>query len=63
MGDVSGITALMAAAQEGHERVVKLLLQRGAEINKQKSDGFTALILAAIGGHDLLARLLRPLIP
>ncbi len=33
-GDASGVTALMLAAQEGHERVVELLLQRGAEINK-----------------------------
>ena len=29
----SGITTLMLAAQEGHERVVELLLQRGAEID------------------------------
>ena len=28
MGDVSGVTALMLAAQEGHERVVELLLRR-----------------------------------
>ena len=37
----------MGAAQEGHERAVELLLQRGAEVNKQNSDGCTALMFAA----------------
>ena len=38
--DVSGVTVLMLSAQGGHERVaVELLLQRGAEINLQNSDG------------------------
>ena len=56
--DVSGVTALMAAARYGHERMVDLLLQRGAEINKQKSDGFTALMLAAEKGHERVVELL-----
>ena len=29
----------MLAAQQGHERVVELLLQHGAEINLQNSKG------------------------
>ena len=37
-----GRTALMTAAQVGQERVVELLLQRGAEIDLQDSDGGTA---------------------
>ena len=32
----------MIAAAQGHERVVELLLQRGAEINLQNSTGGTA---------------------
>ena len=60
MGDTSGVTALMFAAQEGHERAVELLLQRGAEINKQNSDGCTALMFAAGEGHSaVVLRLLR----
>ena len=47
VGDVHGITALMHAAHQGHERVVDLLLQHGAEINLQDGNGTTALIAAA----------------
>ena len=43
-GEVSGLTLLMGAACNGHERVVELLLQHGAEINLQDSDGGTALM-------------------
>ena len=58
-GEASGLTLLMGAAVHGHERVVELLLQRGAEINVQDRNGDTALMLAAIGGHeDVCARLL-----
>ena len=46
-GGVSGITLLMFAAIHGHERMVELLLQRGAEANLQNSKGDTALMLAA----------------
>ena len=42
----SGLTLLMSAASQGHERVVELLLQRGAEIDLQSSEGLTALIIA-----------------
>ena len=45
--DVSGVTALILAADSGHERVVELLLERGAEINLQGGDGGTALMYAA----------------
>jgi len=36
---VSGLTLLMGAAMYGHERVVDLLLRRGADFNLQSSDG------------------------
>ena len=44
---VSGVTALMLAAGSGHERVVELLIRRGAEIHLQNSAGTTSLMTAA----------------
>jgi hypothetical protein len=44
-------TALMAAAENGHETTVTLLLDHGALQNVQKSGGETALALAAGNGH------------
>ena len=37
--EVSGLTLLMGAARYGRERLVDLLLQRGAKVNLQNSDG------------------------
>ena len=53
-----GSTALLLAAANGKERVVDLLLQRGAEINKQTSDSFTALMAAAHNGHERVIEVL-----
>jgi len=50
-GDVSGITLLMGAAYDGHERLVDLLLRHGAEVNQKDSDGRTALMDAATMGR------------
>ena len=47
----NGATALMLAAGNGHERVVELLIQRGAEVNLQNSEGATALMGAAYYGY------------
>lgn len=45
------ITALLAAAQHGHEAAVRLLLDWGADVSFcQKSTGWSALMLAAAGG-------------
>ena len=55
---VSGLTLLMGAAYRGHERVIELLLQRGAEINQQASNGVTALMDAASKGHERVVELL-----
>ncbi len=46
-----GMTALMKAAFFGHEPVVRVLLERGADPNLIRSDRFTALALAAFFGH------------
>ena len=44
-------TLLMAAAVGGQEAMVRMLLQRGASVNLQTSNGGTALMCAALRGH------------
>jgi ankyrin repeat protein len=45
-----GMTPLMLAAWQGHDEIVRLLVDRGAKIDYQDGDGFTAITLAA--GED-----------
>ena len=47
-----GCTALYLAAEEGDERIVRLLLQRNANVALAASDGGTALMRACYYGHD-----------
>lgn len=50
--DILGRTSLHYAAREGHESVVKRLLEcEGVEVDAEDSDGVTALHLAASEGH------------
>ncbi|CAF1355808.1 unnamed protein product [Adineta ricciae] len=52
-------TALTLSCAGGHEELVSLLLQRGANIEHRDKKGFTPLILAATAGHaNIVARLL-----
>lgn len=53
-----GMTALMKAAFFGHEPVVRLLLEHGANPNLIRNDRFTALALAAFFGHAETVRTL-----
>ena len=57
-------TALHSAAEFGHAKVVKLLLQRGADLGATDRDGKTPLHLAGdtgqIGAFLVLHRLLYP---
>ncbi len=57
--DSSGATSLLYAARGGHEGVVRLLLENGAEVNAKSSFGRTALHEAAQGGHEGVVRLLQ----
>lgn len=52
-------TALIAAAQEPHKAVVKLLLENGADVNLCSSgENLNALYAAASSGHGEVVRLL-----
>lgn len=51
-------TALMIAAGNGLEAIVKKLLARGADPKRRTADGKTAASVARDNGHDAIARLL-----
>jgi hypothetical protein len=56
---VSGQTPLSWAAEKGHEAIVKLLLERGAELEtKDNNCGQTPLSWAAEKGHEAVVKLL-----
>lgn len=48
----NGRTALHAAANNGHKKLVSFLLLRGADANARDKDGNTPLHLAAVAGHN-----------
>ena len=49
--DNAGWTALMFAAENGHEQVALVLLEAGAVVDTQLPSGHTALMFAALNGH------------
>ncbi|HKG04918.1 MAG TPA: ankyrin repeat domain-containing protein, partial [Pedobacter sp.] len=52
--------ALMGVAFKGYDRIAKLLIESGANLNLQHGNGGTALMFAAMfGRHDLLKTLLQ----
>ncbi|KAM0151017.1 hypothetical protein ACHAQE_008675 [Botrytis cinerea] len=53
-----GWTPLMHAAVRGHESIVKLLLEYGAEINAKCGDGLTSLDQAVVVGSMVIVDLL-----
>ena len=56
--ELDDTTLLMAAAAGGQEAIVRMLLQRGASVNLQISNGFTALMDAAVNGHTTIVQAL-----
>ena len=57
--DGYGRTPLWWAAENGHEMVVKLLVEKGADVNsKDDRDGWTPLWRAAENGHEAVVELL-----
>jgi hypothetical protein len=53
-----GMTALMRAAYHGRVRLVRVLLEHGADPNVTRNDNFTALSLAAFFGHAEIVEIL-----
>lgn len=51
-------TALMIACKEGHFEIVKLLLEKEANVNHQSNYGWTALMLACEKGNIKIVKLL-----
>ena len=52
-------SVLIAAASNGHDRLVeKLLLLRDVDVNQRNSLGCTPLFMAALKGHDKVVELL-----
>lgn len=56
--DRTGMTALHWAALRGHEVCVRMLLDRGAEVDVLQKGMNSPFLLAAAGGHETVARLL-----
>ena len=54
----SGVTALMAASENGHLDVVRELLAQGADVHAKTNKGATALRAAARNKHDKVRDLL-----
>ena len=54
-----GFTPLLAATDEGHAEVCKLLIEKGSDLEESDTDTqYTALHYAAINGHESLLQLL-----
>ena len=56
--DDNGQTPLLHAIEKGHQAVVKLLLENGAELESKDKNGGTPLSWAAESGHEAVVKLL-----
>jgi ankyrin repeat protein len=56
--DNSGRSLLMCASENGYTEVCKILLNKGANLDLQASNGVTALNLASQNGHKEVVKLL-----
>ena len=52
-------SALLAAAENGHESIIRLLVQFGANVRYRDNSGRSAVDLAESNGHSRVAELLR----
>jgi hypothetical protein len=58
---VGGYTAMHAAAENGHQGVIRFLAARGADLSPRLDSGETPLALAELAGQHEAAALLRSL--
>ena len=56
--DKFGQTPLLRAADAGHTKCIRMLLDKGASVKHADNEGRTALSLAATKGHKVVAKLL-----
>ena len=56
---LNGITALMRAAELGNIKLVKALIECGADVNVVSIPDWTALVMAGTGGHTEIIELLK----
>ena len=56
--DVDGWTALLAASQNGHLKVVQSLIEAGADMKACTKDGLSCLAMACQNGQHRLAKFL-----
>ncbi len=56
--DRDGLTPLIWAAIQGHEEVVRVLLEQGANLEARNNNGDTALMWASVMGHKEVVELL-----
>jgi ankyrin repeat protein len=57
--DHEGYTPRMRAAERGHVKIVRSLLQSGAKVDGERSGGPTPLMLAAMKGRLPVVKVLR----
>uniref|UniRef100_A0A452H231 Fibronectin type-III domain-containing protein n=2 Tax=Gopherus agassizii TaxID=38772 RepID=A0A452H231_9SAUR len=57
--DKLGFTALMVASQKGYDRLVKILVQNGTDVNQKNGSGKDSLMLACFAGHLDIIKYLR----
>jgi ankyrin repeat protein len=55
---MGGMTALLYAAREGHQRAASALVEAGADVNQVSGDKFSPLVMSIINGHLDLAKYL-----
>jgi len=57
-GAPGGLTPLMISSQNGLSSIVRILLDKGADISLLSSDGFSAFLVSAYRGHVSVMKLL-----
>lgn len=57
-GNAQGFTPLICASRKGHSSVVRILLDKGANLSLANDDGFNALHISSQHGHIEVAKIL-----